>query len=150
MAIELSSNIKPLQYFYFPIWSMALSFFLESLPLFSVRLKQVVQLVLESDLASAEAGRYRKYPKLPFIADHCRIGSFHSQHYQAGRAFRPGPQYAASVPPPSGAGRIDRRRKNKLSILACGILRHAALLITQVALAILILRALPGTKITAP
>ncbi|MCB0598361.1 MAG: AAA family ATPase [Lewinellaceae bacterium] len=67
MAIELSSNIKPLQYFTSYLEHGYYPFFLESLPLFSVRLKQVVQLVLESDLASAEAGPVQKVSKIALL-----------------------------------------------------------------------------------
>ena len=67
MAIEFSSKIKPLQYFASYLEYGYYPFFLESLPLFSVRLKQVVQLVLESDLASAEAGPVQKVPKIALL-----------------------------------------------------------------------------------
>lgn len=67
IALRICRDIKPLQHFrpylehgYYP-------FFLESQPLFAIRLKQVVQLVLESDLASAEAGPVQKIPKIALL-----------------------------------------------------------------------------------
>ncbi len=67
IAIEASGAIKPLKYFSSYLEYGYYPFFLESIPLFSVRLKQVVQLVLESDLASAEAGPVQKVPKIALL-----------------------------------------------------------------------------------
>lgn len=67
IALEINRGIKPLQYFSSYLEHGYYPFFLESLPLFSVRLKQVVQLVLESDLASAEAGPVQKVSKIALL-----------------------------------------------------------------------------------
>ncbi|MCB0581297.1 MAG: ATP-binding protein [Phaeodactylibacter sp.] len=67
IALEINRGIKPLQYFSSYLEHGYYPFFLESLPLFPVRLKQVVQLVLESDLASAEASPVQKASKIALL-----------------------------------------------------------------------------------
>lgn len=64
IALDITQDIKPLRHFpdylkhgYYP-------FFLESISLFPIRLKQIVQLVLESDLTSAEGGPVQKTQKI--------------------------------------------------------------------------------------
>ncbi len=67
ISLEISDAIKPLKYFPAYLEHGYYPFFLESLSLFSIRLKQVVQLVLESDLTSAEGGPVQKVSKIALL-----------------------------------------------------------------------------------
>lgn len=67
IALTITKEIKPLQHFKEYLQHGYYPFFLESLPLFPVRLKQVVQLVLESDLTSAEGGPVQKGNKIALL-----------------------------------------------------------------------------------
>lgn len=67
IALDFSQHMKPLKFFSDYLRHGYYPFFLESLSLFPLRLKQVVQLVLESDLTSAEGAPVQKPQKIAML-----------------------------------------------------------------------------------
>lgn len=64
IALDLSQQFRPLEHFHTYLRTGYYPFFLENRDLFLLRLKQVVRLVLETDLTAADGGRVQQIQRI--------------------------------------------------------------------------------------